>query len=150
MPDGRFFKPKPGRFGLVLNSASYELSQGDVIVASGTKSFYLSVPPGKYTILRCNVFCSATATGSGTITAQFFKHRQLENSDATLTAAFDIKGMTALKRTLVPITTTVEQDLILRDESVSGDSIRVDVVASGTVTAQPANLIFVCELGTRE
>lgn len=135
----KFFRPKRGRDGVMVDSHGFGNpgALSPVAVASNTVIYRVATSLGKGYIERIGLLCGTLPTGNSTITIQFFRRRASGSVSAALTAAFDLKaGATALTNTEVPITATENNRYM-----AEGDYIAYDVVAAGTITQQPVDLV---------
>jgi hypothetical protein len=132
-----------GMFGVTPDHTSVFIGTGGVpITPSATTSMYADLPNRQYWFVAANLIAPTAAVGSAAITAQVIRSDNLAApTDRVLTAATSLKSdfVTAVgggSNYNVPITAT-NQVRVLNP----GDTLRVDVVAAGTVTTQPQAII---------
>lgn len=134
-----FYRPLGFRSGVQLISGAAEIGTGGVAaVATGTASVHVAVPFRKCKLVSLSVVALTAAAGSGAITATAFKRDNAGTpANRTLTAAFDLtatKITVADKAYTFPILSTATE---AQQVFQTGDTLRVDVIAAGTVTTQP-------------
>ena len=137
-----FFRPLGARSGVQLVTGSIAVGTGGVAAgASSTVSAHISIPRRKCKLLSLNYTALTAAAGSGAITVKAIKRNNVPSSpaDVVLTAAQDITATaitTTDKSYNVAITGTDTQSIFQ-----TGDTLRVDIVAAGTVTTQPQGVL---------
>lgn len=145
----RRFAPKAPRFGVMPDVTS--ASNLTNITASATTTYYIPVPGRKAYVERLSFSTVTVPTGSSTILATWKKFDVAGNTDISLNVPVngqvgtgDIKSMVTKNNHIVTISTTnsTDKDRILQP----ADTLRVDIVAAGTVTAQPVNLCLNAEI----
>ena len=145
----RRFAPKAPRFGVM--PAVVECSNVASPTASATTAYYLTVPHRKCYIEKLFWSTGTLAAGSSTILATFKKFDSANSADVALNTAAagsastgDLKSGTVKVLSNVTISTAngLDKDRILQP----GDTLRVDVVAAGTVTTATTNLCFGAEI----
>lgn len=100
--------------------------------ASSTVTYLL---PGYFRrryLERLTVTSASALTGGGTLTVTLKK--VASGVTTTLTAPFDVKTLAANVAQRIPVLTTLGENVFNFSD---GDVITADVIASGTVTAQP-------------
>lgn len=142
------FKPKPVRAGYMLDTIdSGNIGTGGITVAgTATTSVQIYVARTKIAVQNFAINWLVAAVGGSTVTVQVFKVDSAGTATA-LTAATSIKNDVLTgnaKNVALPITATLfdgagNGSRII--DGTSGDSLRVDVVAAGTVTTQPQCVI---------
>lgn len=143
------FKPKPvSRSGyMVCFANSGEIGTGGVTVANtATTSVQVAIPRTKVSVLNIAMNWLVAAASASAVTVQVFKVSAAGVSTA-LTAAVSIKNdiLTGTAQNIaLAITSTLFDgggNATRVIDGSSGDSLRVDVVAAGTVTTQPTLLV---------
>mgnify|MGYP003344305649 FL=1 len=134
----QFFKPKPGAFGRSFTVESVSVGTGGTSVANtATTSVILPTPGRKCQLVGLNINALVAAASTGTVTAQVFKRNNVPASpaDVTLTATKSLKSdvVTTLQKSYAMAITGADADCIIQ----ASDMLRVDVVASNTITTQP-------------
>ncbi|MGN6205983.1 hypothetical protein [Humibacter sp.] len=150
-----FFRPKVAqRNGIQPVLAHTQLigTGGTVAVATSTVSVHIPVGRVKVSILSLAIDALVAAAGSGAITVQVFAVKG--GSATAITAATSLKNdvVTAAGNFALAITSTYFDgagNATRVIDGTSGDFIRVDIVAAGTVTTQPQCMI-VAELAVKE
>lgn len=129
------FRPLPGRFGNLLELASRAVGTGGTTIGnSGTTTVVVPTPNTKAYVDRVSISATTAATSSGDVTAQWFK--QSGATKTALTAATSLKSDVITESTGKVYSVTVtgsDAERLLQP----GDCIVVDLVAAGTVSAQP-------------
>lgn len=144
----KHFRPsKNGRFGIEVDSTAFGNPGpiSPVAVASSTVVYPLLTPLRKSYVERIGLNIGTLAAGAGTITVQFFVRNSVGAKNNALTAAFDLKTGTTLTVREVAITAS-DSNRVVQE----GDYLAADIVASSTITTQPANLLAVVELLPQE
>lgn len=145
----RRFAPKAPRFGVQPTVTAADNTASPT--ASATTVYYIPVPYRKCYIERIFWNTGTLAAGSSTILATWKKYDSAATADVNLNTASagsaatgDLKSGTAKVVANVTIATAngTDKDRILQP----GDSLRVEVVAAGTVTTATTNLTFGAEL----
>ena len=131
------FSPLGGRFGvqLVTTSATVGTIGGTPVVASSTASLIIPVPFRKCKLLSLAIVGQVAGVAAGTMTVQAFRRANAGTpADKTLTATANLLTLfaTLTKAYNVAITAS-ETDSIFQ----TGDALRVDMVASSTISTQP-------------
>ncbi|MEO5589949.1 MAG: hypothetical protein ABIS03_10220 [Gemmatimonadaceae bacterium] len=139
----KHFRAAPGRYGTIPNTVA--VTRQSDITASATVSTFIPLPFRKGVIGRLGITMATLPAGSSTVTATFIKYSKSAAADVSLSAATNIKsgGSVTVKETanIALLTTLTEANLTF----LEGDSLRVDVIAGGTVTTQPVNMAFSAE-----
>jgi hypothetical protein len=141
------FQPRPGRFGTMLTHAEFGNPGpiAPVAVASSTVAYRIATPKSKAYLEKINFLIGTLPTGSGTITAQWFIRNSVGSKSDAQTAATDLKTGSTLTNRAVAFTATENQRYLL-----DGDYLACDIVASGTITLQPADFLGTVELSILE
>lgn len=138
------FKPKRNRYGFqttVVDSGTIGTG-GITVAATATTSVQVPISRTKLAVLNAALNWLVAAAGSSTITIQLFKVSAAGVSTA-LTAAVSIKNdilTGAAQNIALPITATLFDGAgngTRVIDGTAGDSLRVDIVAAGTVTTAP-------------
>lgn len=139
-----FFRPKPGRFGVNVASTSCQIGTavGFTIATSGTTSIHIPVPNRKCQLVSLNLVAMTAAAGSGAITAQAFRRNNTGTpADVTITAAksltTSVVNPTDAAYNMAITATDAQATFYPVTSTTKGDTLRIDVVAAGTVTTQP-------------
>lgn len=142
-----YFRPLPGRFGVMLEHVSIGNPGpiSPVAVASSTVAYKRAFPRGKYFVESVSSFIGTLAAGGAAITAQVFRRNSVGSVSVALTGTIDLKAGSANTVLSVPVTAT-EQNRYIQP----GDYLAVDIVAAGTITTQPADLFVSVEVAVRE
>jgi len=138
------FKPKPvSRSGYNITCESVAIGTGGITVAAtATTSCQIAIPRTKVSLLNLAFDWLTAAAGSLGITVQVFKVDNAGNSTA-LTAATSIKNdvLTGNAKNIALAITSSLFDGVGNASRVidgsNGESLRVDIVAAGTVTTAP-------------
>jgi len=133
------FRPKPGRFGAQIT----HLDQGNpgtispAVGASGTTTYKIATPSRKMYIDHCFYQINTLAAGGAAITGQFFLRNSVGAKSVALTGTFDLK--TGSQNTVLkPAITASENQRFVQP----GDYLALDIVAAGTVTTQPTDVLY--------
>lgn len=137
------WRPKPTREGLrVIVSPSPLIGTGGLVaVASNTVSVHIPVGRVQVSVLSLAIDAMVAAAGSGAITATVNKVTA-SGVVTPLTAATSLKSdvVTVAGNIALPMLASVfggPADGARRIDGPSGDYLRVDIIAAGTVTTQP-------------
>lgn len=137
------WRPKPTREGLrVIVSPSPLIGTGGLVaVASNTVSVHIPVGRIQVSVLSLAIDAMVAAAGSGAITATVSKVTA-SGTVTPLTAATSLQSdvVTAAGNIALPMLASVfggAADGARRIDGTSGDYLRVDIIAAGTVTTQP-------------
>lgn len=133
------FRPLPNRSGVQLVQGAAAIGTGGLaLTETATVSVNVPMPRRTCKLLSLNVTVQTAAAGSGAITVQAFKRDNVGTpANRTLTGTLSLVVATADKAYAMPITTTTDSQLIF----TPGDTLRIDVVAAGTVTTAPQAVI---------
>jgi hypothetical protein len=136
-----FFAPKPGRLGVHPIIVPSEILVTGGTLAAGTENHSVCASPAKAYINRAS-FCATTyPTASTSCVATLFK--MTGATAVALTSGLAISAAAAdtpLQFTF--LTTTTDANRTLNQ----GDSLRVALVTTGTVSVQPDDLAVYTEL----
>lgn len=139
MSVGNAFMPRPGRFG----TQPVPLTSGRIntgTLAAGTQNHNIGAMAATCVVSRFTV-CAEVFPTATTNTLQLIK--MTGGTALALTAAVDINAKTAN----VPITVSVTGTLTEAERTLRpGDSLRLALVTTGSVTVQPDDLVGVVEL----
>lgn len=146
------YRPNAGKFGEMPDMQDVKIGTAGYTVANtATTSCYVGLPDRTCLIRKVSVTGPTAATSAGTVTLQVFKRTTsaAAPADVAITAATSIKSdvITAIGTYNWTVTATQTNCVVKgakADNSTLGDIVRVDVVASGTVSAQP-DLVVVLE-----
>lgn len=146
------YRPTAGKFGELPDFQDVKIgTAGYTIGNAGTTSCYVPTPDRTCQIRKCSIAGPTAAGSTGTVTAQFIKRTTsaAAPADVNITAATSIKSdvLTATGAFNWTVTaTSINAVLVGSSASNSrlGDVLRIDVVASGTISTQP-DLIGVVE-----
>jgi len=136
-----FFRPGASRSGVQLVTGAAAIGTGGLaLTPTATVSVHVGIPRRKCKLLSLNLVAKTAAAGSAAITAQTIRRNNVGTpADVTLSAAQDLTATaitTADKAYNIPITATDSQTIFQ-----SGDTLRIDVAAAGTVTTAPQVVI---------
>lgn len=127
----RSFRPKPGRYGVVLATLVRDLGT-DPVTQDATNTQRIGAPAGDpNSVVRSKLIAAglsaATVADGGTITATLIKRRAADNADVALTAALDLEaaGLTASEQADFVVTAS-DDDLTF----ASGDVLEIDITSS--------------------
>jgi len=126
-----FFAPQPGRLGtLPIQLNSGRINTGTL--AAGTQNHSIAASPTKVFFNKACIVAGTFPTAATSCTAQLIK---LTGATTTaLTNALDINAKTAN----VPLQFTLVSTLSDTDRTINvGDSIRLAIVTTGSVSVQP-------------
>jgi hypothetical protein len=136
-----FFAPKPGRFGVLpamLNSG--RINTGTL--AAGTQNHNIGTYPGRAYVSRFQVTAEVFPNAT-TNTVTLVKYDASATADVVLSSALDINNKTANISQIGAILSTLTEAQRTLDP---GDSIRIQLITTGTVTTQPDDLTINVEL----
>jgi hypothetical protein len=148
----RIFAPRAGWFGAQLVNTAIEIGTGAVTIADTTTTSVVVPIPGVLTsfpkaegiIVGINYSVMVVAASAGqTVTVRAFKrNNQSTPADKALTAAKSILAdiVTVLDTTYSLPITAVDPDVIFQ----TGDALRFDFAASGSVSTQPTMTLSCC------
>lgn len=136
-------KPKAGRFGITpVFVTGRQIDAG--ITASATVKIPVATPFRKLYVEKAGVSAVTLPIGGGAITATLYK-KPVGGTAVALSAAIDltVAAQTALVVGAVTIlaAATDTQRIVLE-----GEYLYFDIIAAGTVTTQPAGLVFSIEV----
>lgn len=146
------YRPNAGKFGELPDMQDVKIgTAGYTVGNASTTSCYVGLPDRTCLIRKVSMTGPTAASSTGTVTAQVFKRTTSAASpaDVAITAATSIKSdiITAIGTYNWTITATQTNCVVKPskpDNSSVGDIVRVDIAASGTVSAQP-DLVCVIE-----
>ena len=138
------FAPKPGRFGtLPIALPSGRINTGTL--AAGTQTHNIGGYAATSIISRATICAETFPTAATSCTLQVFK--MTGATALALTAATDINAKTAN----VPIPLALTSTLTDAERTLRvGDSIRIALVTTGSVTVQPDDVTVNVELLVQE
>lgn len=149
---GKYFSPKPGRFGVVPEILVAGGTFGSAAFSSvtGTQSWNFATP---YRKMRCLRFSAELRTALGLVSASgtlpcTIKKISASNATTTaLTSSFDLNTLVAnVVKPFTILTTLAEKDLILQE----GDVLQAVVSSSVTITTTPIDLAIMAEVNIAE
>lgn len=135
------FSPKPGRFGVHPMVVSSDMNPTGGTLAAGTENHNVCASPVKSYINRASICAATFPTASTSVVATLFK--MTGATAVALTSGLAISGSAAdtpLQFTFLTTTTDAQRTLN------QGDSLRVALVTTGTVSVQPDDLAVYVEL----
>lgn len=136
-----FFQPKPGRYGVQPVIVTQRLNTGTL--AAGTLTFHLGGLPRKAWVSGVTVSAFTYPDAATSVTATLIKRDVSAAADVNLTAAADVDAKTAQQAINVALVNTLTDAQKLLD---TGDTLKVSLVTTGTVTVQPVDLTVTVEL----
>jgi hypothetical protein len=141
------FRPRAHRFGteLVQVTVGNPGPISPVAVASSTVIYKAPLARGRYFLEKLSLFIGTLAAGGGTILGQVAKRNSVGSVDVDQTATFDLETGSVNTARALTISATDAQRYFNE-----GDYLAFDVVASGTITQQPADLFVVAEFAVLE
>ena len=141
MSVGNAFLPLPGRFGVLPNLLAGKCT---TTVANSDDTVYnFGGHPAACVVNRAIVSAGTLPASTAAITGVLQKYDATANAAVALTAAVNLKGLTAHEGTAVPLLTT----LTTAQKTLNpGDTVRFVITAAGTVTTQPVDLQVNVEL----
>lgn len=149
-PNGKYFAPKPGRFGKhpIFLSGPGSYTAITTFTASGTTTFNIPTPYRKLRFEKGSVSnrglpgFSAAAAGVATI------FRVRDGTATAITASLTLDALTSLGVNAFTILSTYTDDDLLINE---GDNFQVQVsIGTATVTTTATDLAFTIEAGVLE
>lgn len=135
------FKPKPGSFGINIQTLGFTLGAGTTVTASATTSVYLPIPRRRGYINAINIQGGTAAAGGAAITAQVIKKAAGTTDKAQCAATSLTNSIVTAEGNFAVAITAAEADRFV--DPSSADTLRIDLVAAGTVTTQPKLAITV-------
>lgn len=136
-----FFRPKPGRFGVLPVVLTQRINTGTL--AAGTQTHTLGGLPRKAVVSGVVVSCETYPTAATNCTVTLQKRDVSAASTITLSNAIDINAKTAdTLQTGALVSSLTDQQLLLD----TGDLIKISLVTTGSVTVQPDDLVVTVEL----
>lgn len=136
-----FFSPKPGRLGVHPNIVSSDMNPTGGTLAAGTENHNVCASPAKSYINRASLCAAVYPTAATSCVATLFK--MTGATAVALTSGLAISAAAAdtpLQFTF--LTTTTDANRTLNQ----GDSLRVALVTTGSVSVQPDDLAAYVEL----
>lgn len=141
MSVGLAFMPKPGRFGFHPMAASSDMNPTGGTLAAGTENHNVYASPTVAYVSRACVCAAVFPTASTSVVATLFK--MTGATAVALTSGLAISAAAAdTPQYFTFLTTVTEAQRTLQP----GDSLRVAVVTTGTVSVQPDDLAVYFEL----
>lgn len=135
----------PGRYGQSIAFVRGALTGN--IANSTTTTYNTGGIHRKSEIERLAISARTVVASAGAVTCIVYKYDATANSAVALSAAFDLKSLTADETSQIPLLTTLtDSQLLLRE----GDTFRVVVTAASTISTQPADLILSVEVAVLE
>ena len=136
-----FFRPLAPRSGVQLVAGLAAIGTGGVAaLATGTASVHVGLVRRKCKLISLNYIALTAAAGSSTITITAIRRiAGTVPANSAQTAAQDITAtaITTLDKAYnVPITASDANSIFQ-----VGDTLRVDIIAAGTVTTQPQGVL---------
>lgn len=135
-----YFRPKPGRFDVLPIVINQRLNTGTL--AAGTQTHNLGGLPRR-AIISGVAIAAETYPDATTVTLQVQKRDVSAGADVNLTAATNVDAQTAQTALTPALLTTLTDAQLLLD---AGDTLKVSLVTTGTVTTQPDDLTVTVEL----
>lgn len=147
----KYFKPRPGRFGVQVVTVSSE--KIGALTSAGTDTFRIPTPYRKAYIERVSAHAQVVpivTTGTSTATVKIF--RANGGSTVTVSSGLDLELLVANKAKVfvIPTTTTEAQRVLVNDATNGGDTLFVDCVNGTTIATAPTAMYFVVELLLQE
>lgn len=136
-----YFAPRPGRLGIMptlLNSG--RINTGTL--AAGTQNHNIGTYPGKAYINKFTVSAEAFPNAT-TNTVTLIKYDASAAADVTLSSALDINNKTANVAQVGAMIATLTEAQRTLD---TGDTIRIQLITTGSVTTQPDDITINVEL----
>lgn len=135
------FSPRPGRFGTHPNIVSNDINPTGGTLAAGTENHNVCASPAKSYINRATLCAAVYPTASTSVVATLVKMTGV--TAVTLTSGLAVSAAAAnVPLQFSFLTTTTEAERTLNP----GDSLRVALVTTGTVSVQPDDLAIYVEL----
>lgn len=135
------FLPQPGRLGVLPNVIPGRCV-GDVANSDDT-IYSFGSHPAPCVLSRAIVSAKTLPASTSAVTGVLQKYDATANAAVTLTAAVNLKALTAHEGTAVPLLTTLTA---AQKAFNPGDTLRFVVTAAGTITTQPVDLIVTTEV----
>ena len=136
-----FFQPRPGRFGTLPVIISQRINTGTL--AAGTAVHNLGGLPSKAIINKVQVSAETYPTAATNCTITLVKRDSSAAGNVTLSSAIDVNAKTAETVQAGSLLTTLTDAQKLLD---TGDTIKISMVTTGSVTVQPDDLVVTVEL----
>lgn len=136
-----FFQPRPGRFGIQPVVLRAKLDTGTL--AAGTATFHIGGLPAKAVVSRVIVSALTYPTAATSCVATLVKRDVSASANVTLTSNIDVNTKTAETVQTGTLVSTLTDAQKLLD---SGDTLKVSLVTTGSVTVQPVDLTVTVEL----
>lgn len=141
MSIGNAFLPLPGRLGVLPNVIVGRCIT--TVADSDATTYNFGGHPATCVINRAMVSAGTLPASSAAVTGVLQKYDATANAAVALTAAVDLKGLTAHEGTAVPLLTT----LTAAQKTLNpGDTLRFVITAAGTVSTQPVDLVVNTEV----
>lgn len=149
MPFDAQFNPRPYRWGImpVLTVVGNQGNFSPTVAGTATTTVRIPTPFGRAFVGRASAQCRTKVASGGTVTAQLFKRNATGSVNVALTAPFDLKAMTNDVVSNLPILGTLAP---AARNLRAGDYLALDIVASSTISTQPADLYFTVELDLKD
>lgn len=138
-----FFKPKPGRFGVMPVALTTRPTFGTL--AAGTVAHYVGSFPRKCVVSGISIGATTFPTAATSIVATLQK--KPSGSAVNLTSGININAQTAgASVTGTILSTATDSQLTLNP----GESLLLSVVTTGAVSVQPSDLMVTVEVLVQE
>ena len=143
MASYNFFKPQPGRFGVMPVAITTRPSFGTL--AAGTVAHYVGSYPKKVRVSGISIGASTFPTAATSIVATLQK--KPSGTAVNLTSGIDINAKTAA----TSVTGSLLATLAVPDLTINpGESLLLSVVTTGVVSVQPSDLMVTVEVLVQE
>ena len=141
-----FFRPKPGRFGI---ASTLLVGACDAAIGNSTTTQYnFGGHPAKCRIAGAVISALVVpASTGGTILGVLQKYDASANAAVALTGNINLEALTANEGTAVTLLSTLTDAQLLLD---TGDTIRLEVTTTDTVTTAEVDLTVNVELLVQE
>lgn len=138
-----YFRPRPGRYGTQVEILNKSLVTGTL--AAGTLTFHIGGIGTNRRAIISNVTISGTTypTAGTSCVATLVKRDVSAAGNVTLTSNIDVNTKTAETCQTGAFLTTLTDAQKLLDY---GDTLKLSLVTTGTVTTQPVDLMVTVEL----
>jgi uncharacterized protein with WD repeat len=137
------FRPKSGRFGVMVDTNPAQIPSASPLTASSTVTFSFSPLYRNRAVSAISASALVIPAGGAAITATIKKWSVAAQAYVALATAFDLTSLTAKQVSVIPFDATVTT---AQRSLTAGDLLVVDLICAGTVTTQPTGLLIVAEM----
>lgn len=137
MADYKFFRPKPGRFGV---APAWMNTSFGAITASATTTKYMGATPRQSYIEQVAVSAlTPPVSAGGTVLITFYKWDASASAAVTLTTAYNLESLTAKVGHVIPILSTLSVTQRTFDE---GDTLYASVVSDASIGTAEVDVVL--------